>query len=171
MSETDNQSSDSNPRADAAHAQSRHDIDDLNVWAIVKFAIGILILGVVSYIVLYGMLRLFEHERQAAQAPAPPMARGEQDRLPPSPRLQMMPGSPSEFKSPDYEMTLMREDEEKKLTTYGWVNKDAGVARIPIDEAMKKLLEKGLPSRSPSPMPVVSPSPPAAAAATSSGTR
>jgi len=155
MSDTDNQRSDSKPSVDEARAASmRGEVDDVNVWAIVKFAVGILILGIVSYVVLYGMLKLFEHQRQASQGQVPTMARGEQDRLPPPPRLQMMPGSPSEFKSPEYEMTVMREEEQNRLTTYGWINKDAGIARIPIDEAMKRLLERGVPSKGPSASPV-----------------
>jgi hypothetical protein len=150
MSEIDKQRSDPNLKGDAARgAARRHDIDDLNVWAVIKFAIGILILGIVAYIALYGMLKLFEHRRLASQRPAPAMARGAEERLPPPPRLQMMPGSPSEFKTPDYDMRVMREEEEKRLTTYGWVNKEAGIARIPIDEAMKRVLEKGLPTKQP----------------------
>ena len=33
------------------------------------------------------------------------------------------------------------------LDSYGWVDKNAGVVRIPIDEAMKLTLERGLPAR------------------------
>ena len=30
------------------------------------------------------------------------------------------------------------------LDSYGWVDKDAGVVRIPIEEAMKLTVERGL---------------------------
>ena len=33
------------------------------------------------------------------------------------------------------------------LGSYGWVDKNAGVVRIPIDAAMKLTLERGLPAR------------------------
>jgi len=33
------------------------------------------------------------------------------------------------------------------LTSYGWVDKNAGVVRIPIDEAMKIVVKQGLPVR------------------------
>ena len=33
------------------------------------------------------------------------------------------------------------------LNSYGWVDKNAGIVRIPIDEAMKLTLQRGLPSR------------------------
>ena len=35
----------------------------------------------------------------------------------------------------------------EKLTSYGWVDKEGGVARIPIDRAMDVMLERGFPAR------------------------
>ena len=35
----------------------------------------------------------------------------------------------------------------RHLNTYGWVDKNAGVVRIPIGEAMKLTIERGLPAR------------------------
>ena len=50
-----------------------------------------------------------------------------------------------------------RAQEEAFLTSYGWVEKDKGLARMPIDEAMKIVAERGpadVPgARSPSPAP------------------
>ena len=37
--------------------------------------------------------------------------------------------------------------EDAILTTYGWVDRQAGVVRIPIDVAMQQVLEEGLPVR------------------------
>jgi hypothetical protein len=37
--------------------------------------------------------------------------------------------------------------EDAVLNGYSWVNRDAGVVRIPIGEAMKLTLQKGLPVR------------------------
>jgi len=159
MNEADNQTSHTNPPDNnKPGARADHNIDDINVWGIVKFAIGLLIIGIVAYIGLYGLLRLFEHQQQASERPTPLMARGAEDRLPPPPRLQMMPGSPSQFKTPDYEMKGMIDEEEKTLNSYGWVNKENGVVRIPIDQAMKLVLQKGLQTR-PSPGPEATPSP------------
>ena len=35
------------------------------------------------------------------------------------------------------------------LEGYGWVNKEAGIVHIPIEDAMRLTVERGLPSRSP----------------------
>jgi hypothetical protein len=35
--------------------------------------------------------------------------------------------------------------EEAILTSYGWINQDAGIVRIPIDRAMALMAEEGPP--------------------------
>jgi hypothetical protein len=66
------------------------------------------------------------------------MAAGQQDRLPPEPRLQ---------DTPQEDMNALRAKQNGLLKEYGWVNKEAGIARIPIEEAMRIVVERGLPSR------------------------
>ena len=44
-----------------------------------------------------------------------------------------------------------KEEQDKLLNSYGWVDQQNGIVRIPIDEAMKLLLEKGLPVRGAAP--------------------
>jgi hypothetical protein len=44
----------------------------------------------------------------------------------------------------------LRAREEGVLESYGWVDQKAGIVRIPIEEAMRLLAERGLPSPSPS---------------------
>jgi hypothetical protein len=51
------------------------------------------------------------------------------------PRLQI---------SPPAELQAFREREEAQLHSYGWINRTAGVARIPIERAMNLLVEKHL---------------------------
>ena len=41
----------------------------------------------------------------------------------------------------------LRAKQKALLEGYGWVNKEAGVARIPIEDAMKMVVERGLPTR------------------------
>ena len=44
-------------------------------------------------------------------------------------------------------LKTLREQDAAALTTYGWVDKKAGVVRIPIDRAMELQLERGFPTR------------------------
>jgi hypothetical protein len=65
-----------------------------------------------------------------------------------------------------------RAQEEHLLTTYGWVDQNTGVVRLPIDRAKALLLERGLPVREGAPAEAVkheepkseAPTPPAAKA-------
>jgi hypothetical protein len=55
---------------------------------------------------------------------------------PPGPRLQT---------NPEAELQRLRAEEEKRLNTYGWIDKRKGIVHIPIVEAMKKLARTGAP--------------------------
>lgn len=52
---------------------------------------------------------------------------------PPAPRLQP---NPIDGTTGEQQMLDLRAQEEKTLTTYGWVNQEAGIVRVPIDEAI-----------------------------------
>jgi len=41
----------------------------------------------------------------------------------------------------------LRAEEARVLDSYGWVDRSAGVVRIPIDQAMRLVVERGLPAR------------------------
>jgi hypothetical protein len=47
--------------------------------------------------------------------------------------------------NPAADFENFRASEEQLLTTYGWVDPQKGIVRIPIDEAMKRVIEEGLP--------------------------
>jgi len=53
----------------------------------------------------------------------------------PEPRLQT--------DSPE-DLATLRAREEKALDTYYWVDRDKGIVHIPIDEAMKQVVARGL---------------------------
>ena len=116
-----------------------HETSDVNIRAIFGFAAGLLLTGVFIYFFVW-LLFLFFASREAARvAPQFPLAATEQNRLPPEPRLQT---------NPREDLRELRAGEDDTLSTYGWVDRNAGVVRIPIDEAMKLVVERGLPARS-----------------------
>jgi hypothetical protein len=89
---------DSGPPSDEI-IKAGHEPDNIDPRPIVKFAVGVVVIAVLTYIGLWGMLRFFESENRKDEPPLSPMAT-QQERLPPEPRLQMMPGSKSELKTP-----------------------------------------------------------------------
>ena len=68
-------------------------------------------------------------------------------------------------------LKTLREEAAKALTTYGWIDKNKGVARIPIDRAMELTIAKlaqqkpapAGPIATPEPLPAVAPASPAPA--------
>ncbi len=45
------------------------------------------------------------------------------------------------------ELESLRQKEDALLNHYRWVDRSGGIVQIPIDRAMERLLEAGLPTR------------------------
>ncbi len=76
--------------------------------------------------------------------------------LPPSPRLQVQPHN---------ELVDYCDAQQKQVNTYGWIDEQSGVVRIPVDRAMDLILTRGLPTRSASETPANAPKVPTATVA------
>ena len=122
----------------AANPEVAHEASDVNVGAILRYGAGLLGVCAIVLVFLSWLMGVYEGQHQRAQTQVFPMAAGQQDRRPPEPRLQ---------DNPQQELRDLRAMQEGLLNGYGWVNKESGVARIPIDEAMRMVVEKGLPVR------------------------
>jgi hypothetical protein len=117
----------------------RHEESDVNIRGILMFAAGLIVVAFVVHVAMWGLYRFFDARENHRQGVAEyPLAAQQEQRLPPEPRLQT---------NPREDMQKLRDGEEQILTTYGWVDKNAGVVRIPIDEAMKLTVQRGLPAR------------------------
>lgn len=115
-------------------AHTDRDVDVLRiVWFTVVLAITTLIVAVAVHVSLSIADRT---PRGHARSPLAV------DRVPPGPKLQA---------SPPADMAAFRAHEDAILSSAGWIDETAGVARIPIALAKKRLLEKGLPSESAAP--------------------
>ncbi|MEO7157692.1 MAG: hypothetical protein ABI039_09030 [Vicinamibacterales bacterium] len=119
---------------------AKYEHTDIDVSVGYKFALWLGVAMVISIGIVYGTFWFFEGQQRTADAAGQkyPLAVG-QRREPPAPNLQKQP-----FKDV-YELRL---GEAAKLTSYGWIDKDGGIARIPIDRAMDVMLERGFPARS-----------------------
>jgi hypothetical protein len=63
--------------------------------------------------------------------------------MPPDPMLQGVPGHESDAQQ---DMRDKVASDTAVNESYGWVDEKAGIARIPVQEAMKMIAEKGLPA-------------------------
>jgi hypothetical protein len=117
-----------------------HGHQDFNLGYLVWFGIGLLALVVLANVVSYWMFLRFEDRQQQLDRPLSPLA--EPSPLPPGPRLQV---------APEVDLQQMRAGEMEMLNSYGWVDRQAGIIRVPIDRAMELLLQQGLPARNAEP--------------------
>ena len=130
---------------------SGHEHTDTNVWVIVKFGLWLAISAIVIHLGLALLFGVF-YTRSQETVREFPLA-SQEHRLPASPRLQQFP---------ENEFHDFRLREQAVLDQYGWVNKDTGVVRLPIAEAMRRAVERGLPARAALPPTQAEPAEPAA---------
>ena len=120
-------------------AGAKYEHTDIDPAVGYKFASWLAIAMLISAGVVYGAFAVFEGRQRAVDAAAQkyPMAAG-QAKLPPTPNLQHQPFQ---------DIFMLRQSESARLGGYGWVDKEGGVARIPIDRAMELTVQRGLPVR------------------------
>jgi len=111
---------------------------DANVWVIAKFGFWLAITAVVVHLGIWGLWHTLVEQAKDTREQQYPLATSIDPKLPPEPRLQQYPQN---------EVYNFRKGEEDKLHSYGYVNKDAGVVHIPIEDAMRLTIERGLPTR------------------------
>lgn len=117
---------------------STYEHTDANVWVITKFGIWLAVTALVVHVGIGLMWRLLVEQAKDTREQRYPLATSLDPKLPAEPRLQQFPAN---------EIYRFRVTEEQRLHSYGYVNKDAGVVHIPIEEAMRLTVERGLPAR------------------------
>ena len=122
------------PKEALENPDVRFEKEDIRATPVLKFLVGIAVTTVVVCLLLLGFYRGMRSYLADLQ-PEPPHMKFEENREAPLPRLQERP-------APD--LHTIRAEEERILTTYGWVDKSRGVVRVPIEEAMKLVAEEGV---------------------------
>ena len=127
---------------DIRNPHTRYERRTFNPRIVFGVMIGMIVAGFVVHFFVVGIWTLLEKGSRAADQEHKPMlsstpAPGEPPRLPPEPRLQPDPVS---------DLHKMRDAEDNVLQTYGWVDKNAGVVRIPVARALDLVAQRGLPN-------------------------
>ncbi len=119
-----------------------HEAADADIGPLIKFAIFLALTTFVCAAICVGLYKYLDQREAREKAGRYPLAAGLARPLPPAPRLQNYPF---------YDLRAFRSEENRVLEHYGWVDKNAGVVRIPVERAMDVLAEQGLPYRSAAP--------------------
>src|SRR5215213_5504510 len=93
---------------------------DADTRGLFTFGIGLAVFLVVVHLALFGMYELFVARRPPPQAPNAPVDLYRQ-------------------------LRTTRESEEATLAGYGWVDRQAGLVRMPIDRAIDLVARRGVP--------------------------
>ena len=133
-----------------------HEASEMRIAPIVWFLVVLGFGTVIICLLMAGLFNSFEKNLAVEEGKASPLA-DERQKLPPEPRLQLAPSTPEQLETrqspnlkldhPLQEMKRLRDEENLKLSSYGWIDEKAGVIRIPIEEAKKRLLQAGIPTK------------------------
>jgi len=124
------------------HADVSFEGTDVRSSPIFKFLTYLGITVIASFIVSIGIYKgLKSYWINSYEEPAPMREAGPQ--FPTEPRMQGMPGH---LTDPQHDMREKVEADTKANNELGWVDKNAGIAQIPVKDAMKLIVEKGLPA-------------------------
>jgi len=129
--------------------QHRHEESDVHVGGVLASTAGLVValgLAIVGASWLYASLT------------HPAVSLSPREPVPATPRTSSGTGaeatSPVALRpDPAAETAAVRQREREMLNSYGWVDRQAGVVRIPIERAMDLTAQRGLPARPATPPP------------------
>jgi hypothetical protein len=115
---------------------------DVDNRGVMFFAVSLAIATIAVGAAVLGLFRFLDERKDREDRNLSPMVAAALKRTPPSPRLEPLPLAPR---------AALTAEENRILSSYGWVDKNAGVVRIPIEQAMEILAKRGLPPSRPMP--------------------
>jgi len=133
--------------------ETHHETSDVDVRALLWFVVIFIAFAIVPHVLLWVMFKFYaELARGRTNSPLTMIARPADASIPQEPRLQPFPTKerggqmiPPTAGTPSVDMVEMRNHEEQMLHSAGWVDKEKGIARVPIDVAKRLVVQQGLP--------------------------
>jgi hypothetical protein len=110
-----------------------HERSDANVRIIGWVMLAMIIGAIVMLAALYAGMKALTYAGPLSKLQPPADVR---PAPPPEPRLQI---------DEEGDLARLRAQEEANLSRYGWVDKQNGVAKIPVARALELVVERGLP--------------------------
>ena len=130
--------------------ETHHEKSDVNVHALLWSVVIFIVFAAVTHLVLYLQFQFYRSKfRGKTNAPLTAVARPADAAVPPEPRLQPFVTrnvsgavNPPDTNTPVTDMEQMRATEEQALRTPGWVDRQRGVVRLPIEVAKQLAVER-----------------------------
>jgi hypothetical protein len=130
-------------------ANGGYERTDIGIGGVLYFLLGLLVGGILVYFVVNGVYAFLQSRSEADQTPVNPLVTN----APADTRHVEKNYPKSAFPDPKLEedergqLNGIRLKEEQTLSTYDYVDKNAGTIRIPIDRAIDLIAQRGLPTR------------------------
>ena len=112
---------------------------DVNAWAILWIGVAMIVAAVVIHTAVWWLFDAFDRREALKGRPPATLVQAQRPAVP-EPRLQT--DAPAD-------LNVMRETEKNELESYGWIDQQKGVVRIPVERAMELLVQRGLPKTQP----------------------
>src|SRR5271169_2295029 len=129
------------------HAEEGFEHQDLTAQAVFGFLISLIVGGVLVYFVVWGLYALMDARQRSRQPQQSPLVKQvETDTRIVSPDEITKFPQPRLERNERVEIKDFRLKEEQTLNSYGWVDEKGGVVRIPIEQAMQLVAQRGLPT-------------------------
>jgi len=124
------------------HSTVTFEARDIDIGTIARYLIYLAITIVVSLAICVPVLKVLTNMAVENDTPVPPVRAQMNPRqmMPPEPRLQGLPGHDSDPQA-DMRNKVLADNEENEK--YAWIDKNKGIAQIPVSEAMKVIAERG----------------------------
>lgn len=129
-----------------------HEASDVHVGSIVKFVVGLFVLTVITFVLMKLLYNVLENRAEQADPPARPMAMSEKERVPPEPRLQAAPGFGVNLGEGKEMINLQLREPQAEYNEMHRIWTDVlegkpdprtGKSSMPIEDAMKRVVEDG----------------------------
>jgi hypothetical protein len=125
------------------HADVTFESSDIDTRTILAYMFYLALSVVAAFILSVFVFRITTKIAVDSQTPPPAVRQGVGPTMPPEPRLQGVPGHATD---PQLDLRNEREADEAANEKLDWINKQAGIAQIPVEEAMKIIITKGWPA-------------------------
>ena len=118
---------------------------DIETRSIYGYLLALAAATIAAFVICVYILRFTSEHAASVETPPPPSreALGKDfHTMPPEPRLQGVPGH---ITDPQKDLRNKMKADTEANEKFEWIDKDSGIAQIPVKDAMHIIAEKGLP--------------------------
>ena len=125
------------------HSDVSFESKDINARTILKYLLGLAIAVALSFAVSVYVFRFATKQVVGSESRMTPSHRNVAPTMPPEPRLQGVPGHPTD---PQLDLRNKIKADIEANHTLAYRDRQAGIAQIPVEDAMRIIVSKGLPA-------------------------